>query len=381
MAFLLRPSAAGMWVRCAGYASMAARYPELPGDNEVREEGTACHWLAYEYGNNRLHPVGTIAPNGVEITDEMIEAVGEYLGLLRGWGVPVYLECEVAVPSVHAECGGTVDAWGWDAANRVLYVADLKFGYNPVEPFENWRLLCYVRGVIDFLQAQYGKFTEHFTVVMTIFQPRGYGHDAVKTWRTNTEKLRPYMTQLTTAAVKAVAYRDGVKATVCGDTGGLTAGPHCYYCSAAANCKTLQTASLQLIDVSTDHGSMELDAHQAAAELRRLDHAIETMKARQSSLEGKVQHSIQREGVVHQFFEVSSGKGSVRFREDAKDEVIALGKLFGKDLTKPVALITPLQAAAFMPPGMLDSYKETRSGKLKLRRLAANHASKLFDQE
>lgn len=138
--FLLRPSAAGKWVRCAGYATLAARFPERTGDNTVRDEGTAGHWAAYELGNGRQAP--SVAPNGVELTDEIMDGVNEYLAVLASWGAPVYMESSVQAISIHpTQCGGSVDAWAWDAAKRILYVGDLKLGYRQVSAFENWQLL------------------------------------------------------------------------------------------------------------------------------------------------------------------------------------------------------------------------------------------------
>lgn len=367
--FALRPSAAGLWVVCGGYARMAAKHPELPNDNEVREEGTAAHWLAYETGNNRPHAIGTKAPNGIEIDEEMQDGVAEYLAFLNGLGIPIYLEHTVAIPSIHKQCGGTIDAWGWDAVNRILYVTDLKYGYKPVDPYENWQLLSYVRGALDYLQATMGQFTEHFKVVMTIVQPRGYGHDTIKQWRTTSDRLIPYMYKLKEAARVAI---DG--------TGECTAGPHCFDCSANADCKTLQTASLQLIDVSTDQGSLELAPHQASAELRRLDRAIATMQARQAGLESQMTHAI-GQGHIDQHFAMNNGRGKLAWREGVQTEVLSMARLYGKDLSKPQVLITPTQAKGKLPPELLDQYTEHRPGKLKLRRLNDNHADKMFNTE
>jgi hypothetical protein len=380
--FTLRPSAAGLWVRCAGYATMAARFPELPGDNEVREQGTAGHWAAYEIGNNRPVPEGTIAPNGVELTEEILDGVAEYLAVLRSWGVPVYMESQVAIPSIHKECGGTVDAWSWDAVKRILRVADLKLGYRPVDPFELWQLLAYVRGVLDYLQAIHGIFTEHFTVEMIIVQPRGYGHDTVKTWRTTSDKLFTYMTTLRTAANNAIAYRDGkFDLVVGGEKGAFTAGPHCENCSANGDCATLQNASLHLVDVSTNHGSLELTATQAAAELRRLDRAIKVMEARQAGLEGKITHAIQKDGFIHRNFEMSGGNGKLAWQEGKDVQAIALAKVLGYDIAKPLQALTPTQAKAKIAGTVLDAFTWRKPGKIKLQRLADNHADKLFNQD
>jgi hypothetical protein len=361
---------------------MAARFPELPGDNEVREEGTAGHWAAYEIGNNRPVPEGTVAPNSVELTEEILDGVAEYLSVLRSWGSPVYMESQVAIPSIHKECGGTVDAWSWDAVNRVLYVADLKLGYVPVDPFELWQLLAYFRGILDYLQAIHGQFTEHFKVVFVIVQPRGYGYETVKTWSVNSSKLIPYMHRLRIAAEHAVAYRDGkYELSVGSEKGAFTAGPHCENCSAKAHCGTLQAAGLHLVDVSGDHGALELTAEQAAAELRRLDRAIATAQARQSGLEGRLEHAIKQEGFIHRNFEVSGGNGKLAWQDGKDLQAIALAKVLGVDIAKPQQALTPTQAKAKLSGTVLDAFTVRKPGKLKLRRLADNHADKLFNQE
>lgn len=364
--FKLRPSAAGLWVVCGGYASMSAKHPEVEGENEVRDEGNAAHWLAYETGNNRPHAIGTKAPNGITIDEEMQDGVAEYLAFLNSWGIPVYLEHSVAIPSIHEQCGGTIDAWGWDAANRILYVADLKYGYRRVDAYENWQMLAYVRGALDYLQATLGRFTEHFKVVMTIVQPRGYGDETVKQWKTTSDKLIPYMERLKQAARIAI------------DGGPCTAGPHCWSCSAAGDCATLQAASLQLIDLSTDKGSLTLTAPQASAELRRVDRALATLGARQSALESQMSHAI-GSGHIDRYFDVNAGRGSLIWREGAELEVAALADLLHKQVRKPAKLITPTQAKNLLPPALLEKYTEHRPGKLKLRRVAENHADKLFN--
>lgn len=389
-AFTLRPSAAGMWMRCAGYATMHARYPERPGDNEVREEGTAGHWAAFEIGNGRAVPVGTIAPNGVELTDDILDGVHEYLDVLRSWGAPVYLEHSVQIPSIHpTECGGQVDAWAWDATKRVLYVGDLKLGYRQVEAFDNWQLLCYVRGVIDYLQSVHGKFTDHFEVVMVIVQPRGYGYPTVKTWRTTTDKLVTRMTKLRDAADRAVFFRtagvegwnEGNKYRV-GQWGEpLTAGPHCDNCNAAGNCPALAQASMAIVDTSGQATPYDATALQVGYRLRRLMRARDTIDAEIDALKARVEHEIRQNGTAIPYFGLEVGKGKDVWIEGKEKEAITAAKLCGADIAKPVKPLTVIQARAALrkiAPGVIDQYTERRPGALKLSLLPENHAEKLF---
>ena len=84
----LRPSSAAIWSKCHGYAALNAalgtEYVEET-DNEIREDGTACHWLAAELWEGRSVTPGTLSPNGREITEEMLYAVDDYHVLLRSW--------------------------------------------------------------------------------------------------------------------------------------------------------------------------------------------------------------------------------------------------------------------------------------------------------
>lgn len=389
-AFLLRPSAAGMWMRCAGYATMHARYPERPGDNEVREEGTAGHWAAFEIGNGRAVPVGTIAPNGVELTDDILDGVHEYLDVLRSWGVPVYLEHSVVIPSIHAtECGGQVDAWAWDAAKRILYVGDLKLGYKQVEAFDNYQLLCYVRGVIDYLQSIDGKFTEHFEVVMVIVQPRGYGYPTLKTWRTTTDKLIDRLRRLKDAADRAVFFSTaGVEgwnnqATyMVGNWGDpLTAGPHCDNCNAAGNCPALAQASMAVVDTSGKATPHDATPQQVGYRLRRLMRARDTIDAEIDALKARLEHEIRQNGTAIPYFGLDVGKGKDVWIEGKEKDAITTAKLCGADIQKPAKPLTVIQARAalrFIAPGLIDQYTEHRPGAQKLRLLPENHAEKLF---
>lgn len=381
MAYLLRPSAASSWVKCAGYPLMVLRHPEVPGDNEVREEGTACHWAAYEVGNGRPVPEGTIAPNGVEIDDHMLDAGQQYLDVLRSWGVPVYMESEVKAVSIHPdECGGTIDAWAWDAARNILYVADLKYGFRFVEVFSNWQLLAYVRGAYDYLRLHNMAPNQPFAVVMTIVQPRSYGADTVRTWRTTSDALQPYMTKLQQRASIAVALQKGWNHVGLDDYAQLTAGDHCGYCPALAYCKAHQQAIGADLDTSTDAISLELSPQAVANRLRQVETAMGRLKDAQNAYTAQLEHQIAVQNIQVPHYEVSSGPAKDVWKEGIEAQVITLGKLLGQDLTKPQKVLTVIQARAKIDPKLIAQYTESRSGKRKLRRLPDNHAAKLFDR-
>jgi len=379
--FACRPSAAGIWVPCAAYAAMAKQFPEQPGDNEVREEGNAGHWAAYEVGNGRPVPVGTIAPNGVEMTDELVDAVHDWLDVLRGWGVPVYMEAPVQAKRIHpTECGGTTDAAGWNAATRTMYVGDLKLGYRQVHPYKNWQLICYFFAFLEYLESQLGTFTEHFNVVFVIFQPRAYGYPALKEWHTTSDKLIDLLPVLQRAAARNVAWPTPM---VGEEAACYTPGPHCDGCPGAGNCPGLAQASLAITDLSVDRALTDDHGYQVVAQrLRMLYRARDTLKAEIDGCEARLEFEIRNNHNTVPGFEVSGGPGKLAWLDGVETQVLALGQMLGVSLAKPVKPITPTQAAEAVKhkaPGVTAQFAHRQPGKAKLRMLPENFAEKLFE--
>jgi hypothetical protein len=381
--YALRPSKASTWVLCAASVLMEAMYPEQPGDNEIREEGTAGHWAAYEIGNGRPVPVGTVAPNGVTLDDEILDGVLTYLNHLFSFALPVYLEAPVEIPRIHKQCGGTVDAWIWDSVKRLLRVADLKLGYRQVDPFENWQLLAYLCGIITRLGL-----TEHFDFELIIVQPRAYGHPPIKTWRGNSTMLAPYFKKLQEKATHAAVLLEhgekrGAELLSINNYGpAFLAGPHCDGCSARGHCDTALNAAMAVVDLAGDKGIVEHSIIEVSNRLRRLYRAQQTLEAVINGLEHRVEHEITENHALVPCFEVSHGNGKWVWKEGVEAQVIATGQLLGVTLAKPVKPITVVQARAALKnvtPGLLEPYAERQPGKLKLRMLPENQTRKTFE--
>jgi len=70
---------------------MSRLYPDLstPGDNIIRDEGIAAHWVAHKIGQEDFVFEGEIAPNGVEITDEILDGAILFVDTIRARGLPL----------------------------------------------------------------------------------------------------------------------------------------------------------------------------------------------------------------------------------------------------------------------------------------------------
>src|SRR5690242_15247620 len=126
--YRLRPSSAHRWVECFGSVALEAAYPQEEGESAA--EGTAGHWVGTEMIAGRDHAIGTAAPNGVVVTEEMLEGAALLCEVAHSL-IPfenMRIEREVSMARIHPENGGTPDVAGIGHEAFVLHVVDYKFG-------------------------------------------------------------------------------------------------------------------------------------------------------------------------------------------------------------------------------------------------------------
>lgn len=376
----LAPSAAPRWVLCAGSALMESLYPDLGDDTKARE-GTACHWVMDSalrmYMGGPSITEGTIAPNGVVVTREMLEAVhmlAEDVQQRLGprWASMVTVERPLTVPRVHAQCWGTPDVRAWveqPNGRRLLIVWDLKFGFKRVEAFENYQGVAYMAGCLsEANDVPAPAFPEsQVDCLFVIVQPRAYHPDGpVRTWATTATGLREYVHRMSMAADEAT-----------GPTPVCRPQPDaCENCRARANCDALQEAAYRGMDIARQATPRELSTTAAGLELALLDDVKGLIEARVSGLEEVVKHRLQQ-GERVPFWHYAPGRGATNWtKPDA--EVIALGNMLGLTLHKP-KVVTPLQAIkAGLPESLASKYSEKVPGATVLTRTDGSETRKIF---
>lgn len=218
------PSSAHRWFRCP--RSLIAGY--LAGDRPTKyaAEGSVAHWLAEDWLNNgspERHLGKVIEKDGfeIEITEEMISYVGEYVGWVSTTSgrhfveVRVDLSAYTPVPSF-----GTGDHIF--AEPEILTITDLKYGKVRVQAKDNEQLKCYALGAFDELDPLF----DFQKIVMRICQPRLENYDEVTITR---EEMLAFRDELREAAHAAwdpeAPYRADPVA--------------CEYCPARFNCPAL----------------------------------------------------------------------------------------------------------------------------------------------
>lgn len=363
----LAPSSASRWVRCALSASLEAAYPETE-DSPASLEGTAAHWAVQMLLQGTPVAIDMQAPNGIAITQEMLEAAelvrDDILATLGPeWAKYLVIERRVQIPRVHPTHNwGTPDYRAWSRMNNgglCLHVWDFKYGHGIVEAFENWQLIDYTAGLLD--EAGIDGLQDQQTVVdMVVIQPRAFHRDGpVRRWRVLASDLRGHINRLANAAGEAL-----------GPNPRAVPSPEaCENCLGRHACEGLQRAAYAAADKGGQYGALELSPHALGLELRHLKRAQALIEARVSGIEAQVVASIQK-GTLVPFWMMESVPGRLAWTRPAA-EVFALGDMLGLKLQKDPEPITPTQAkavakAAKIDGALFDAYATRPTGAAKL---------------
>jgi hypothetical protein len=348
----LAPSSAARTVACPGSVSLGARYPEE--DTAASLEGTAAHWVAQEVLTGKQILVGTMAPNGIPVDEDMLDGAAFYQAVHFSIGAlnPV-IEKTLVMAGLHPDNGGTPDSWDAPTPHDV-HLIDYKYGHERVEIFENWQLINYMFGILEHLGVN-GATDQHTWCNFHIVQPRCYDRAGPHTtWRVRASDLRPYFNNLRHAFEVAMSPNPPTFVTA-----------ECKYCPARHACSTLQRAALAAVDYSGTAVPFDLSAQAVGTELRALQRAAAALNARKDALETQALEMIRRgELVPHFAVEKSNGREVWNF---PVDDVIALGEAYGINLAKPKDVITPNQARQKgIDAAVISAYATRRSGALEL---------------
>lgn len=233
---LFSASSAYRWLACPPSALLSAKYEDT--SSSYAQEGTAAHALA-EY--KVLKALGRKADDPTENLDyfneEMDEATDAYAGYVleqvaeakKATTDPIVLVEQRVDFSTYVPDGfGTADAL--IIADDKLSITDLKYGRGVlVEADHNPQLMCYALGAYEMFSALY----DIETVSMTIFQPR---RDNVSVFEMKASDLLDWAEN--TLKPKAELAAEG--------KGDFTAGEHCRFCKAKADCRARAEANLAL---------------------------------------------------------------------------------------------------------------------------------------
>lgn len=225
---ILRPSQAARWTQCAAAPSFEARLMPKP-DSDAAREGTAAAWVAdcvlKGDAASAEDLLGRNAPNGWLVTLDMVGHVQGYIDKIRSFGGMTTTERFVRLTD---HIAGTLDASTALSSVRVLYITDLKYGFEIVDVFENIQLIIYGSAELLRLLREGAQIDR---IELGIYQPRAFHPDGIyRTYTLTGEQLIAAANWIIERGNNALA-PDPV----------ATPGKHCQktYCPASGSCVAL----------------------------------------------------------------------------------------------------------------------------------------------
>lgn len=350
----LPPSGASSWSKCAMWPTMNRQFPHRE-KSEAAEEGTAAHWVAEMLLANTPVTVGSVTPNGITVTDEMVEGAELLADTIdaRTHGWPLKIEQYVPIPFIDSETFGKPDVYAIAPGNFGIEIIDYKFGFKFVDEYFNLQGLLYALGILNSINVGWNTW-EKLNIAFTIVQPRCYGHgNPVRTHEYVLQEAVPYWRKLQAAAEAAKSPNPTA-----------TTGSHCGYCPGRHACSALQIAAYNDAEYSNQRTPLELSPAAAALELKLLMSALARLEARVDGLKELTIANI-RAGKQVPYFRAEPGYGRQTWTLP-EQQIIAMGQMFGKDLSKP-GVVTPKQAEkAGVDPAVIKAYSQIPSTGFKL---------------
>jgi hypothetical protein len=350
----LYPSSAHRWVNCTNSLRESEPFRGEQEQSEAALEGTAAHWVAHQLFLGNKISVGDHAPNDVAVDEEMLEAAQEFVALLPFDAV---MEQKIDLSGIYQGMSGQPDASHHSIDGTELTIWDFKYGHRGVDEFENWQMLVEAVGL-------YRPTTR--TIRMFVVQPRCYQRRPVRHWEITIERLVvEYLSRIVAGALASV------------EGGAYTVGPWCGGCPGRRTCPALAEMSYAVIDETKLPAPTELPLEKLSRELLAIYAAESKLEARKTGLEEQVEHAI-RIGEQVKGFMLEQAYGRNTWKIPA-EQVFALGRLFGVNLKKDPAPITPAQAKkAGVDPTSVEAVSHNPPKAMKLKVDNGKLARKVF---
>jgi hypothetical protein len=360
----LPPSGAAAWSKCAQWPSMNKKFPQ--DDSSESLEGTAAHWVLSEMLAGRIHKEGSLAPNSIMVTGEMLdgaELVLDTLSARKMLGPGLHIEETVSIP-IHPDCFGTPDVWAFNLGAAHLEIIDYKFGHGFVDEYFNPQGLLYMIGILEKLKVQIIN-PMLVTVSFTICQPRCFYRGApVRTHNYTVQEAAEHLLKLRRAAEAAMSPFPLA-----------TTNPECDHCPGRHACDALQEAAYSDAEFASDRQPHDLTPQAAALELRMLSRSLERLGARVTGLQ-ELTLANMRAGARVAHYRIEAGRGRRQWTT-SPEQIITIGKMLGKDLSKP-GVITPAQAEKIIDASVISAYSVNTPGAAKLVPEHNDAASRVF---
>lgn len=369
----LQPSSAARWAgQCPGSVQLEAKFPQAVQSAEAAE-GDAAHWVVATVLRGGAYPAaGTLAPNGVILDDDMLDAAEVMVDDVRARsaGAVLHIEERVSIAEVHPDNWGTPDVW-WITTQEhgfvTLHLYDYKYGHRFVDAFENWQCLDYATGILELPAPAFPDISHALIKIeINVVQPRNYHPSGmIRRWELTAAELSKYSEELRQRAVEATSPKPWSRV-----------GRECRDCRGRHACQVLQYAADNVADIAGETVAVELPPVAVGVELRMLERAAKLLDARLTGLREQAMFQI-RAGTAIPFFQLKQGQAREKWAKPLS-EIEVLGELVGQKLTKAEP-VTPAQARKLgVPDEVVAAYSFRPPGEFKLVPVTDQDAKRIF---
>ncbi len=345
--------------------------PEVEGPEAA--EGTAAHWVFAELIAERMPAVGSIAPNGVAIDQEMIDGAHLFVGHIAEtigptWRADILVESPVsAARLIHPDCRGTPDVRmrpAWILANQKIHTFDYKYGHGYVEVAENPQLIEYTAGEIEEL----GDSALCMDVEFHIVQPRWYGKGGpIRSWSEHAVGLSYLIVAAKHAEIEAARTDAPTKS-----------GPtQCRDCRARVTCDTVWRSVGAAMSYAGGNVPFDVSPHQLGRQLQMVQRHMAMLTLMQTGLLAEGEAMI-RNGKSVTGYQLDRHTPRERWNRPVA-EVIEACQMMGVNVAKAPEAITPAQARnRGVDAAVIAAYSERPIGELRLVPIDYSQTKKVF---
>lgn len=327
-------------------------------DNTLAKEGDAADWLCVIVHQQNIPAqslLGQQAPNGVYITQDIINHTEEYL---IGIGRNGQVQHELSFGTDKWKVNCRLDHCRYHQPTDTLFIDDLKMGWGIIEPYDNWTMLAYAIAFCITYQIA------PRLICLTIYQPRPYHSEGtVRTWEISYERLMKFYEQ--------------IDQTLSNPSDMLITSKECYKCPAMAHCPAARAASFNALEAAEMAFNSHIDNVNLAVILDAYKRAAKIIEQNIEAYEELAAHRIKLGELVKNYGLETSFTNRV-FKDGVTLEL--MNTMTGKDCSKPAELATPNQLENRGVDKTIISAFTTRHSKgAKLVRVDENRkAEKLF---
>lgn len=356
-----RPSNSPIWTKCSIAPTLAQMAgPEEPSDPAM--EGTCAAWVAEMVLKKKYAScadmIGETHPNGWVVEVEMARHIQGYVDMITERGGDIDTERTV---TLNKYIKGTPDAFAV-LVNGHLFVDDLKYGYEIVEPTSP-QVKIYAGALLRLLERKGVRVSK---ITLGIYQPRAWHsrgkHRTVTMWP---EDLMRHIHVIEAMAEEAH-----------GPYARATPGIHCRRCPGAAFCDANAAANYENYQSMLLGQQRYPTSQELADELDFLSRAEALIKGRRDAINAEAEARMKRGENIPRYIR-ESGTGHRRWKAKAT----TIQALTGIDPTDMTKMVTPLALERLgADPAIINQLTEKPKTKATIKRMPDDWVAQQFGE-